>query len=332
MLRILAGAPGNAAWLRAAARRTPPALQYSTPFHLYFIIMLVFSFCPTLFAVPTSCPASRCPAALSAPVWAHVLGRSICSRRGPCSPRLGFSPVPAIPTSPLPCAPAPLRALPPLLVSFTPYPYPPSPSPTPRVLISCRPPRFSSARPSCTPLAPGPRRFSVLLLPRPTPCPRTTTPAATGPAASDPWAYSPPPGDSPGSPPGAPFPASSSTGPPPSQAIFPRASLPCGPGCGRGGSPSSPAFPSSSPPTSRRGPAPPRPTRDRPGPPPYRRRRILPRRRQLRVPVSRRQLRARAGWLRRPLCSPCSPLLHPAPFPPLLLRLLFLLPGPFPGQ
>ena len=238
MFRTPVGAPGNAARLRAPTRRTPPALQYCTPFHLYFCIMIVFSFCPSLFAVLSSPPASRCPATPSAPFCAPVLRRSICSRRGPYSLRLGFFPASAIPTSPstagrvpaLPRAPAPLRALPPLLVSFTPSPYPPSPSQTPRVLLSCSPPRFSSARPSCTPLAPGPRRFSVLLLPRPTPRPPTTPPAATAPAASERWAYSPYPGDCPGSPPGAPPPASTSTGTPPSLAPFPRASLPCRPG------------------------------------------------------------------------------------------------------
>ena len=239
MLRIPASAPGNGARLRTAARSTPPAHQYSTQFHLYFSIMSGFFFCAALFAVPTSRPASCCPAAPSAPVCAPVLRRSICFRRGPCSLRWGFSPVSAITTSPttagrvpaLSCAPAPLRALPLLLVSFTPSPYPPPPSPPPRVLLSCNPPRFSSAHPSCTPLAPRPRRSSVLLLPRPTPRPRTPPPPATAPAGSKPWASSPSPGNSPGSPPGAPLPASSSTGHPPSQAPFPRASLPCRRGC-----------------------------------------------------------------------------------------------------
>ena len=130
----------------------------------------------------------------------------------------------------LSCAPAPLRALPPLLVSSKPSLYPLLFSPTPRVLLSCSPPRFSSARPSCTPLAPRRWRTSVLLLPGPTPRLRTSPPAATAPAASEPWASSASPGDSPGSLPGAPLPASSSTVPPPSQAPLPRASLPCRPG------------------------------------------------------------------------------------------------------
>ena len=197
-----------------------------------------FSLCSALFAVPTSRPVSRCPAAQSAPICASVLCRSIRSCRGPHPLRWWFSPVSAITTTPstagrfpaLFCSPAPLCALSPLLVSCTLSPYPPPPSPTPRVLLSCSPPRFSSARPSCTPLAPSPRRSSVLVLPRPTPRPGTTPPAATAPAASEPWASSSSPGDSPGSAPGAPLPASSSTGPPPSQAPFPRPSLPCQPG------------------------------------------------------------------------------------------------------
>ena len=61
------------------------------------------------------------------------------------------------------------------------------------VLLSCSSPPFSSARPSCTPLAPGPRRFAVLLLLCPTRRPRTTPPAATAPAASEPWASFPSP-------------------------------------------------------------------------------------------------------------------------------------------
>ena len=202
------------------------------------------AFCQASRSAPQCSPYPRhvlrlaFPGAPSAPVRAPVLRRSIRPRRGPCALCLGFSPVSAITTPPstasrvpaLPCAPAALRSLPPLLVSVTPSPYPPPPAPTPRVLLPCSSPRFSSARPSCTPLAPGPRRFSVLLLPRPTRRPRTTPSAATAPAASESWASSPSPGDSPGSPPGAPLLASSSTGPPPSQAPFPWASLPCRPG------------------------------------------------------------------------------------------------------
>ena len=229
-----ASAPGNAARLRTAARHTPPAHQYSTPFHLYFSIMSGFSFCAAVLAVPTVLPASRCPAAPSAPVGAPVLRRSICFRRGPSSHLWGFLSVSAITTSPtsacrvpaLSCSPASLRAFPPLLVPFTPSFYHPLPLPTPRVLLSCSPPRFSSAHPSCISLPPGPWRTSWLL-PYPTSRLRTTPPTATVPAASEPWASSPSPRDGPGSPLGAPLPASSSTSPPPSEAPSPRTSLPC---------------------------------------------------------------------------------------------------------
>ena len=236
MLRIPAGARGNAARLRTNAPPTPPAVQYSTPFH--YSILSGFSFRPTLLAVPMTRPASRYPGAPSAPVCAPVLRRSIRPRRGPCTLCLWFSSVSAITTSAstascvpaLPCAPAPLCSLPPLLVSVTPSPYPPPPLSTPLVHLPCSSPRIPSARPSRTPLAPGSWRLSVLLPPGPTRRPRTNPPAATALATSEPWASSPSPGDSLGSPPGAPLPAYSSTAPPPSQAPFPWASLPCRPG------------------------------------------------------------------------------------------------------
>ena len=82
------------------ARRTPPAHQYSTPFHLYFGIMSGFSLWTALYAVPWVLSASCCPAAPSAPVCAPVLRRSIRCRRGPSSLRWGFSSVSAITTSP----------------------------------------------------------------------------------------------------------------------------------------------------------------------------------------------------------------------------------------
>ena len=200
-----------------------------------------------------------------------------------------------------------------------------------------RRPASASSHPGCpslcTPLAPGSWRFPVPLLPGPTRRHRTTAPAAIALAASEPWALSPSPKDSQGSTPGAPLPASSSTAPHSSPAPFPWASLPCQPGRCRGGSPSSPAFPLSSPPTSRSGPAPPLPP---PSTPRLSRVPSTPAAAHtaaaagLRVPVRWRPLSARAGRPRCPLSLPCPSLLPPAPLPPFLPRLLFLFPGPFP--
>ena len=184
MLRIPASAPCIAARLRTAARRTPPAHQYSTAFGLYFSFMSGFLFCAALFAVPTLLPVTRSLAAPSAPVGAPLLRHPSASAAEPI-PSAGGSPLcPPSPHSPLPPAvslpfPAHLCPSSPFLLSLCPSQppfYHPLPSPTPRVHLSCSPPRFSSARPSCTPLAPGPWRTSVGLLPRPTPPPRTTPP------------------------------------------------------------------------------------------------------------------------------------------------------------
>ena len=167
MLRIPASAPGSAARLRTAARRTPPAHQYSTPFHMYFSIMWGFSFCVALFAVPTSLPVSRCPAALSAPVGAPVTCRSICFRRGPSSAR-GSRLCPPSPDPPLPPAvslpfPAHLRPSAPFLLSLCPA-HPPFTIPylrrlpdssSPAALLASRPP-VHPAPP--WPLAPCARR------------------------------------------------------------------------------------------------------------------------------------------------------------------------------
>ena len=139
--------------------------------------------------------------------------------------------------------PLPLAVSPPLLAPPRPLAFPlllASPTPvldhllpllTPRVFPSCSPPCLPSVRPPCILRVPGTHVLmrmctAVLLLPSPTPRPRTTPPAATAPAASAPWAFSPAPGDSPGSPPGALLRASSSTSPPPFQAPFPLASPP----------------------------------------------------------------------------------------------------------
>ena len=128
-LVIPASAPGNAAQFSTAACRTPPAHQYSTPFHLYFSIMSGFSLWAALFAVPMVIPASRCPAAPSASVGAPVLRRFIRFRRGLSSLRWGFSSVSAITTTPAamlvthyrrPCPPPFLRTCAPPRLSSTP--------------------------------------------------------------------------------------------------------------------------------------------------------------------------------------------------------------------
>ena len=95
-LSIPTSASGIAAWFLTTSRRTPPAHQYSTPVHLYFGIMSVFSFWAALYAALTVLPAYRCPAAPSAPVYAPVLRRPSRCRRGPSSLRWGFLSVSAI--------------------------------------------------------------------------------------------------------------------------------------------------------------------------------------------------------------------------------------------
>ena len=202
-LSIPASASGIAAQFLTTARRTPPAHQYSTPVHLYFSIMSGFSLWAALYAASTILPASRRPAAPSAP---SVLPYSAAPAAVAADPvplagvlvRVRHHHIPLLPGWPpstaarvptISCSPAPLRAFPPLLVSSTPSLYHLLRLGTPRVLPSCSPPCPSSARPSCTPRVPGApvvmmMSTAVLLPPRPRPHPRTTPPAATAPAAS----------------------------------------------------------------------------------------------------------------------------------------------------
>ena len=169
-------------WRRAAPEGHSAAPRLRRPFppvttlrsaqslyHIPILLPVCFSFCPTPLAVPTIRLASHCPVASSALACAPVLRRPISPlpRRWPCALRVGFSSASAITTSPstfsrvpaLPCAPAPLRSPPPLLVSVRSPPHPPPPPPTPRV-------RLPASHLPVPPHAPGP-----LLLALPVPAP-----------------------------------------------------------------------------------------------------------------------------------------------------------------
>ena len=192
-------------------------------------------------------PAPCCPAATSASVGAPLPQRPSRCCRGPCSLLCRSMSSNVITSSPaatlaiLYCWPCTRHFL--ILCAPSPVPYSMLPlRPSSTISFPCRtldspPPAACSPRPSVLPVpsvcpalhhfAHVMTRMSTLLLPRPTPRLRTTPPSATAPAASAPWASSPVPRDSPGSFPGAPLRASSSTCPPPSLAPFPLASPPC---------------------------------------------------------------------------------------------------------